>query len=354
MNKNKIFAIGVMSGTSLDGIDLALVSFEKGNYQNFEIVFAETISYTIQWKNTLRNAIRLSAVDLKELSINYGKFLGDSINQFMTKLNTKKVDFIASHGHTILHEPAKGITLQIGDGQTIANKTHQKVVCDFRTQDVQLGGQGAPLVPIGDELLFSDYEYCINLGGFANISFKENGQRIAFDICPVNVVLNFYANQLGLEYDANGAIATSGMFHEPLFHQLNSLDYFYQNPPKSLGVEWVQKEVFSMLEASNLAPSTIIRTYTDHIAWQISNVISENKKVLCTGGGTYNRYLIEKMASTKKMELIIPDKNLIEFKEALIFAFLGLLRIDNQTNCLRSVTGAKKDHSSGKIFYKNL
>lgn len=354
MNKNKIFALGVMSGTSLDGIDLAFVTFDKDNYQNFEIVFAETIPYSNQWKETLRNAIHFSNDDLKELSVNYGAFLGDEINQFITKFNLKNIDFIASHGHTILHQPEKGITLQIGDGQTIANKTYQKVVCDFRTQDVALGGQGAPLVPIGDELLFANYEYCMNLGGFANISYKENNQRIAFDICPVNVVLNFYAHKLGLEYDANGAIATSGMFHESLFHQLNSLDYFYQKPPKSLGIEWVQKEVFPILEASNETPSTILRTYTDHIAWQIAQVISENKKVLCTGGGTYNRYLIEKISSIKKIELIIPNKNLIEFKEALIFAFLGLLRIDNQINCLQSVTGAKKDHSSGVIFYPNL
>lgn len=354
MNKNKIFAIGVMSGTSLDGIDLAFVSFEKENYKNFEIVFAETIPYSNQWKDTLRNAIHFSMDELNELSINYGAFLGDEINQFMTKFNIKTVDFIASHGHTILHQPKKGITLQIGDGQTIANKTYQKVVCDFRTQDVQLGGQGAPLVPIGDELLFADFEYCLNLGGFANISFKENNQRVAFDICPVNVVLNFYANKLGVEYDANGAIATSGMFHESLFHQLNSLEYFSQKPPKSLGIEWVQKEVFPILEASKETPSTILRTYTDHIAWQIAKVIPENKKVLCTGGGTYNSYLIEKVSSTKKIELMIPNKNLIEFKEALIFAFLGLLRIENQINCLQSVTGAKKDHSSGAIFYQNL
>ncbi|WP_445758146.1 anhydro-N-acetylmuramic acid kinase [Polaribacter sp.] len=354
MKKNKIFAIGVMSGSSLDGIDLAFVSFEKENYQNFEIVFAETIPYSNQWKHTLRNAIRFSAHELKELSINYGVFLGDKINQFMSKFSIKKVDFVASHGHTIFHQPEKSITLQIGDGQTIANKTNQKVVCDFRSQDVALGGQGAPLVPIGDELLFPGFDYCLNLGGFANISYKENNQRIAFDICPVNVVLNFYAIKLGVEYDANGAIAKSGIYHESLFHRLNSLEYFSQKPPKSLGIEWVQKEVFPILEASNETPSSILRTYTDHIAWQIAKVIPENKKVLCTGGGTYNSYLIKKVSSTKKLELIIPDKNLIEFKEALIFAFLGLLRIDNQINCLQSVTGAKKDHSSGVIFYQNL
>lgn len=343
-----------MSGTSLDGIDLAYVTFENDNYQNFQIVCAETIPYSIYWKDLLGSAIHFSDGKLEQLSTEYGNFLGEEINNFLKKYNIKNIDFIASHGHTILHQPEKGITLQIGDGQIMANKTHQKVVCDFRTQDVALGGQGAPLVPIGDELLFSEYDYCMNLGGFANISSNEKGKRIAFDICPVNVVLNFYANKLGFDYDANGDIATSGNFNESLFHQLNSLEFYGKNPPKSLGMEWVQKIIFPILEKSKVTPETILRTFSDHIAWQISKTISEGKKVLCTGGGTYNQYIIQKILSFKKCELIIPDKNLIEFKEALIFAFLGLLRVDNQINCLSSVTGAQKNHSSGVIFYPNL
>ncbi len=342
-----------MSGTSLDGIDLAFVTFKKGNYQNFEIVVAETITYPKIWVEMLQKAIHFSDENLKKLTIDYGNYLGDEINHFIKKNNLKNIDFISSHGHTILHQPEKGITLQIGDGQTIAIKTLQKVVCDFRTQDVALGGQGAPLVPIGDELLFSEYNYCINLGGFANISSNQNGKRIAFDICPVNVVLNFYANKLGFDYDVNGEIAAAGMFDESLFHQLNSLEYYAKNPPKSLGIEWVHKVVFPLLTASKATPETILRTFSDHIAFQISNTISERKKVLCTGGGTYDQYIIQKIRTFKNCDIIIPDKNLIEFKEALIFAFLGLLRIDNQINCLSSVTGAQKDHSSGVIFYPN-
>lgn len=354
MNKNKIGVIGLMSGTSLDGVDLAFVTFEKGNYKNFEIVCAETIPYSENWKQTLKKAMHFSMDELSKLSIDYGCFLGGQINDFIDKNQIQQIDFISSHGHTILHQPAKGITLQIGDGQTIAKTTRQKVVCDFRTQDVQLGGQGAPLVPIGDELLFADYEYCLNLGGFANISFKENNQRIAFDICPVNVVLNFYANKLGVDFDNNGDTAKSGRCNESLFHQLNALPYFLQKHPKSLGIEWVQKEVFPILEASNETPETILRTFSDHIAWQISQSISTGKRVLCTGGGTYNSYIIQKIKSYKNIEIVVPNKKIIEFKEALIFAFLGLLRIDNQVNCLQSVTGAKKNHSSGYIFYQNL
>ncbi len=205
-----------MSGTSLDGVDLVYVSFENSNYKNFQILHSETISYSDDWKNKLQKAIHFSDEKLKELNVNYGYLLGGIINDFINKHKIDTIDFIASHGHTILHQPENGITLQVGDGQIIANKTKQKVVCDFRTQDVKLGGQGAPLVPIGDELLFSNYDYCLNLGGFANISFKKGEERIAFDICPVNIVMNLYANKLGLEYDESGAIASKGKLNKNL------------------------------------------------------------------------------------------------------------------------------------------
>ena len=353
MDNNTISILGLMSGTSLDGIDFAHVTFEKDNYQNFEIHSVETVPYPNHWKEILSNAIHFSQEELQLLSVNYGAYLAENSNAFLTKFQIHHIDFIASHGHTILHQPEKGITLQIGDGQTIANKTNQKVVCDFRSQDVALGGQGAPLVPIGDELLFSGFDYCLNLGGFANISFSNQGKRMAFDICPVNVVLNFYAQQLGLEYDAEGSIAASGTFDESLFNALNTLEFYAKNPPKSLGIEWVQSLIFPLLKKSNAPPETILRTFSDHIAWQISQTIADGKKILCTGGGTYNSYIVERIQFLKKCEFIIPDKKLIEFKEALIFAFLGLLRVDNQINCLSSVTGARKNHSSGVIFYPN-
>lgn len=350
MNKKEVFSIGVMSGTSLDGVDLVYVKFEKDNYNDFEILHAITIPYTLEWKQLLQNAIHSPEKKLDDLDLVYGKYLGEIINNFIFNFKIKKIDFIASHGHTILHQPEKGITLQIGDGQTIAKITQQKVVCDFRTQDVQLGGQGAPLVPIGDELLFSKYDYCLNLGGFANISYKQDDKRIAFDICPVNIVLNKYAQQLGFEYDDKGKIASKGTFLMQLEADLRLLDFYKEKPPKSLGLEWVQKEIFPRLEASKRKPQDLLRTFTDHIAWAIAKVIPKNAKVLVTGGGAFNEYLISKIKQHKKTALIVPSDEIINFKEALIFAFLGLLRIGNQINCLKSVTGAEKDHSSGKIF----
>lgn len=351
MYKNEVFAIGLMSGTSLDGIDLVYVKFLRENYSDFEIINAETIAYSKEWKQMLQNAIHFSADELSALDISYGKYLGSVLNSFISNFKIEEINFIASHGHTILHEPAKGITLQIGSGKEISKITSKKVVCDFRTQDVVLGGQGAPLVPIGDDLLFSKYGFCLNLGGFSNVSFRENKKRIAFDICPVNIVLNFYANKLGLEYDDSGKIASQGTINNLLLKALNSLDFYSKKPPKSLGLEWVQKEIFPLIDKFEKDVSVILRTFVEHIAQQIYVVIKESNSVLITGGGVFNSFLMDRIQFYTGVEIELTSKKIINYKEALIFAFLGLLRVDNQVNCLRSVTGAKQDHSSGVIFY---
>tara|TARA_B100000809_G_C15077204_1_gene508287 strand:- start:512 stop:1582 length:1071 start_codon:yes stop_codon:yes gene_type:complete len=350
MNKKEIFAVGLMSGTSLDGIDLVHVKFKKEHYQDFEILHSETVSYSRKWKSTLQNAINFSSNALKLLNVEYAVFLGVVLNEFMTKNKIENIDFIASHGHTVLHQPKKGITLQIGDGQIIANSTNQKVICDFRTQDVKLGGQGAPLVPIGDELLFSKYAYCLNLGGFSNVSYKKEGKRIAFDICPVNIVLNYYANKLGLEYDAFGEIASKGKLNQHLLDKLNKIDFYQQQPPKSLGLEWVKENIFPLIDALETDISSILRTFVEHVAIQISKIIKENNSILITGGGAFNSFLIKRIENSLDRTILLPSKELIDFKEALVFAFLGVLRSDNQINCLCSVTGANQNHSSGMIF----
>lgn len=348
--KSKVFSIGVMSGTSLDGIDLVYVSFNEKNYKDFSIIHAETIPYAKEWNEFLKNAIYKDESELKELDTIYGKYLGQTIQNFIYNYKIDKIDFIASHGHTIFHEPEKGITLQIGNGKEIANITKQKVVCDFRTQDVKLGGQGAPLVPIGDELLFSDFQYCINLGGFSNVSYQKDGQRLAFDICPVNIVLNYYANKLGFAYDESGKMAASGQINQQLLQQLNDLSFYDKEPPKSLGLEWVKSSVFPILEKSELDVKVILSTFVEHIAIQISKVIINNNSVLFTGGGVYNTFLMERIAYHSKVEINLPKETLIDFKEALIFSFLGLLKLKGEINCLKSVTGASKNHSSGVVF----
>jgi len=343
-------AIGLMSGTSLDGLDICLAKFEKQNSTwKFEIIKAETLSYSEHWENQLRNSIHLSAEELLELHSEYGFFLGKAVKNFISKYNLQNIDVIASHGHTVFHQPQKKFTLQIGDGRAIKIETGLPVVYDFRSQDVLMGGNGAPLVPIGDELLFSEYDACLNLGGFSNISLKLEDRRIAFDIAPANIVLNKLALNFNQNYDDNGDLAREGTIDNELLNKLDSLQFYSQSHPKSLGVEWCNTNVFSLIE--NLDSKAFLATFTEHAAEQISKVFNQYQlnKVLFTGGGTYNSFLIEKIKEKTNSEIIIPEKQIIDFKEALIFAFMGVLRINNEINVLSSATGSCNDHSSGVI-----
>lgn len=358
MKGNKYHVIGVMSGTSLDGIDLADISlsYSEGGW-NFNINFAETVPYSFYWKSELREAINYSEENLERLDFKYTEKLSEEISKFIRKHNVQEIDAICSHGHTILHQPERGFTYQIGNLPRLAKMLGQTVVCDFRVQDVALGGQGAPLVPIGDRLLFPEYDYCLNLGGFANCSFEKNGERIAFDICPVNIVLNRYAEKMGFDFDENGRLAASGKVDENLLQKLNALSFYTEKPPKSLGLEWVQNHIFPLLEASGSATENILRTFTEHIAVQLSNQFSDasashrtSASVLITGGGAYNSFLIERLKNLASVEVFIPSSEIVEYKEALIFGLLGVLKLRGEVNCLASVTGAARDHCSGKVF----
>lgn len=353
MFKEKYNIIGVMSGTSLDGIDLAHIVFTtKDNKWEFEILETQTVSYSPDWLNKLKSAVSFSSEKLTELNEAYTQLLGEVILNFILKNKLNSIDAVCSHGHTILHQPDKGITLQIGNLPQIASIVKQKVVCDFRVQDVALGGQGAPLVPIGDRILFSEYDYCMNLGGFSNLSFEVNQERIAFDICPVNTVLNHYSNILGLAYDDKGAIAKKGPCHSTLLKELNALDYYQKKHPKSLGFEFVKEIIIPLIDHYEISIEDKLNTFTNHIAIQIANALPNKTGTLfITGGGAYHNFLIETLQKELPLAtIIIPSPKIIEFKEALIFGILGILRIENKINVLKSVTGAKKNHSSGKIY----
>jgi anhydro-N-acetylmuramic acid kinase len=353
MKKDYYNVIGVMSGTSLDGVDLAHIQFQiKDSKWTFQILECETISYDSNWITSLKAAVDYSENQLLELNKNYTQLLASIMADFIKKHAIENLDAICSHGHTILHQPQNGFTLQIGNLPEIAKLTRQKVVCDFRVQDVQLGGQGAPLVPIGDRILFSEYDYCMNLGGFSNVSFEENNTRIAFDISAVNTVLNFYANQLGLDYDDKGQISRTGNCNVDLLNELNALDFYKKKHPKSLGFEFVKEVILPLMERYPISIEDKLHTYIEHIAIQIALALPKKKgNMLTTGGGAYNDYLIERIHfHLPEMDVIIPSKKILEFKEALIFALLGVLKMRDEVNALQSVTGAKYDHSSGVIY----
>ena len=354
--------IGLMSGTSLDGVDIAFCRFTIDNNKwNYTIYQAETISYTLEWKERLLSMEGINANVFQQINTDYGFYLGTLVSDFIVK-HSLKVDFVSSHGHTIFHQPEKKLTVQIGSGSAIAARCKLPVVCDFRSLDVALGGQGAPLVPIGDKLLFSEYEFCLNLGGFANVSYnlpspdgEGAGVRCAYDICPVNIVMNQICEQLGKPFDEGGEIARSGMLSNYLLNEFNQIGYYKAIPdsPKSLGKEWVIKNINPLLNTYELAENDLLRTFCEHIAFQIGKSLKNKPsgKLLITGGGAYNSFLIECIKQQTPHQVIIPDRKTIEFKEALIFAFLGVLRMRGEVNCLKSVTGAMQNNCGGAVYF---
>lgn len=344
--------IGVMSGTSLDGMDLAYCELRKTPKKwTYSVPFAETIHYPEEMKKKLSGCQYGSALNLLEIHNEFAEFTSAAVLSFLKKYNVK-ADLISSHGHTIFHQPHRGITCQIGNGAIIACKTGITTVADFRIQDVANGGQGAPLVPIGDELFFNDYAACLNLGGFSNISFRKDEKRVAFDICPVNIVLNYLSALLGKEMDEDGKTASTGSIINDLYYKLEKLDYYSRPYPKSLGKEWTDKNIIPLFNSNDHDVKDILRTFTEHIASRISSVIKEigKGKILVTGGGAFNKYLMKRIAEMSNAIIELPDPIIINYKEALIFALLGILRIRNEVNCMREVTGSRSDISAGIIY----
>jgi len=346
--------LGIMSGSSLDGLDVASCSFQLENHRwDHQIEAAETFSYDKDLARALSNLNEITAESFVNVDIQLGRFIGKAINRFIKAHNLKNIDYIASHGHTAFHNPSKGYSTQIGNGAIITATTRIPTITDFRSLDVALGGQGAPLVPIGDALLFPKYDYCLNLGGYSNISFDQQGKRIAFDICPVNKAINYLAHQAGKEMDKNGEMAAQGSVDGTLLDKLNKLDFYHAAPPKSLGDEWLNNHFLEVLkDASRLSLYDQLRTVYEHIAIQIQKASGQttNGSILVTGGGALNRFLMDCIREKNTNRIVIPDNKLIEFKEALIFAFMGVLRSKGMTNCLASVTGASRDSSGGVIY----
>lgn len=353
--------IGLMSGSSLDGLDIAFVQLqENGGKWSYEILHANCYEYDSQWINKLKNAIDLPALDYQLLHAEYGHYLGKQVNLFIEKnILHHQVALISSHGHTTFHVPQKLMTTQLGDGAAIAAETQLPVVTDLRAMDIAFGGQGAPIVPIGEKLLLGDYTYFLNLGGIANISANINDSFVAFDVCAANRVLNMLAEEKGFAFDDAGKIAAAGNINDELLQKLNELEYYKLPHPKSLANDFGIETVFPIIKRSSISIEDAMRTYVEHIVFQIKNAIiscqpaTDNSQLLATGGGAFNSFVIKRLKDVLQemnIEVIIPEKNLVLYKEALIMALMGILRWREEYNVLSSVTGAKRNSIGGALW----
>ncbi len=354
-DKTSVTVLGIMSGTSLDGTDLALCRFSiKGGRTRFKILKGATIPYPAIWKQRLASISNSSAEKYFAMDALYAQYIAGLVNEFLK--DAPKPVAIASHGHTVFHQPRTGFSTQIGSGAIIAARTGITTVSDFRSVDVGLGGEGAPLVPVGDRLLFGEYEACLNLGGIANISFEKKGKRIAYDICVANMLLNYLAESLGADYDRNGDFARTGAVNKVLLEKLNSLEFYKKRGAKSMGREWFEKQIVPLFEKSRTEIHDQLATATEHIASTLAADLNRIKPatVLVTGGGAFNGYLVDLVGSKCRSKIVLPPPEIINFKEALIFALLGYLRLNNQPNSLASVTGAKCDSAGGAVYLGSL
>jgi len=351
MNNKTYSVIGLMSGTSCDGIDLAHCHFLKEkNEWRYKMVNAESISYSKELRDKLISCGKTSSLNLKKLDNELGEFFSESLVKFIKK-NKISVDLISSHGHTVFHDIQLQLTHQIGNPLIIYINNKVPTVHNFRELDVLHNGQGAPLVPYGERKLFKDYDYCINIGGITNISSLENNKFYGYDICPANIILNKYARELGYDFDLDGKLSMRGKFKEKLFKKLNNLKYYVKSYPKSLDLLYIEKNYDPLFK--NYEPKDILKTYIKHMAYQINSTISKKKsKILLTGGGVFNNQILKNINKFNKLDsnFIVPNKKIIIFKEAIIFGFLGLLRFLNKKNVDKSVTGSKNSTSSGLII----
>lgn len=353
--------IGIMSGTSLDGLDIASCIFPENEPEKFKIEQADTIEYPVWLAEKLKIVMKGTGEELAFLDFSLGYFIGEKVKEFINRTKLSP-DLIASHGHTVFHQPEKGFTYQIGNGSCIASRTGVPVVYDFRALDIALGGQGAPLVPIGDRMLFGAYNFCLNIGGIANISYSKGATTFAFDVCPANMALNNLANEKGLEYDAGGALAASGIVNSSLLEKLNSLDFYRLSFPKSLGKEWYDRSFFPLITDKDIPVEDRLNTVCQHIAQKIGHVVKQERtseagqKILITGGGAFNKYLVNLLEEELRdvAQVVVPEDTIVKFKEALIFAWLGYLRVKNKVNVLSTVTGASFDNIGGVLTYGHI
>lgn len=359
--------IGLMSGSSLDGVDIAFCHFEVEKREEELIVHdwslqvAETIAFPERWYNRLFNLPTQNALTFAKTHTYFGHFLGECVLDFV-KNHEVAPDLIASHGHTIFHEPQNRMTIQVGDGAAMAATTGYTVVNNFRNQDIAINGEGAPVAPIVDKYLFAGHDFYLNLGGIANITGRLPDKVVAFDICPVNQLLNTLANQIQLEYDEGGRVAAKGVIDDKLLTALNQASFYQQPYPKSLDNNWVNEHLFSSIENEVEKVPAQLRTSVEHIAIQIAQSIQqiikqenfqkESYSLFPTGGGVFNTFLMERIkehCANSSVQVVIPEEPIIQFKEAILMAWMGVMRMEEVPNVLQTVTGAKRDTVGGAV-----
>ena len=360
--------IGLMSGSSLDGLDIALADFAwspDGTTIIWELLHAQTVSFSPIWQTRLRHIAAADGVTLARTHTYFGHYLAELVQTFLrdNALQHTDIDLIASHGHTVFHAPDQRFTLQIGCGAALAALTRCQVACDFRTQDIALFGEGTPLAPIADRYLFAGYDFYLNIGGIANISCHANGKFVAFDTSAANQILNKLAQALGADYDADGAFAQSGTYLPALAAQLNALPYLAQDYPKSLSNQWVQTDCYGIIAAFEGSLPDKLHTATLHIAEQVACAVQNIRQreqlavqpatLLVSGGGAFNTFLLAQLRNALaplQVTVVLPDPNIINFKEALLMGALGFLRVNGAENTLASVTGALRNTIGGAIY----
>jgi anhydro-N-acetylmuramic acid kinase len=360
----KYKAVGLMSGSSLDGLDIAYCEFtlDEGIWR-FKILKTDVIEYPDEWTQEIKRLPVSSGKTLWEVHAALGNYFGERVNAFISQNNLhEKIDLVSSHGHTIFHFPEKKFTTQIGDGSAIAARTNLPVICDFRSADIADGGQGTPIVPIGDKFLFTNYRFCLNIGGIANMSCKtDNDSIIAFDICAANQVINSLANRLGKPFDEGGELASIGKVNPELLKVLDQLEFYQLVYPKSLDNSFSREVILPLLEEFDISQIDKLCTYTEHVAVQIAAHVQmigkkekiqfeEHEKMLVTGGGAFNHFLIKRITELSHVDISVPDNELVKFKEAVVIAFMGVLRMRNEVNVLKSVTGAARDSIGGAVY----
>jgi anhydro-N-acetylmuramic acid kinase len=349
-----------MSGSSLDGLDIVFAELlhEAGRW-SFEIKAAECYPYSEEWRYKLQEATTLTALDYQLLHTAYGHYIGEQVNRFIDEHQLHyQAALVASHGHTTFHLPAQRMTAQLGDGAAIAAQTKLPVVSDLRALDIAFGGQGAPIVPIGEQLLLPEYALFLNLGGIANISFHQNSAFHAYDVCPANRVLNLLCAPVQKEYDAGGAMAAMGQVNDEMLRSLNELSYYKQAFPKSLANSFGTEEILPLVRSFGLTHNDNLRTYVEHIVVQLRKALDleglpANRRLLVTGGGAFNSFLIQRLTEELlelNMEVVVPDEQLVQYKEALVMALIGVLRWRQEYNVLSSVTGAERDSIGGAVW----